>query len=145
MLSVKVRMSSVIDASVDQVWATIQDFNDLPKWYSSVISSHIENGDTNTIGCIRQYERKDGLTIREQLLGLNDLEHTCSYSLLEPSEPMKDYVATMRLLPITDGDRTYIEWFADFTCLPEQGETLRSAIKQVFQVGFDGLRAILNP
>ncbi|MEH1868138.1 MAG: SRPBCC family protein [Nostoc sp.] len=142
---VNVTTSSVINASVEQVWAKIRDFNGLPDWYPSVIDSQIENGEpSNKIGCIRSFNREDGLNLREQLLGLDDQKYVCTYSLLEPNKPMEDYICTIRLLPITDGDRTYIEWFADFKCLPEEETELRQNLEQVFQVGFDALNKIFS-
>jgi len=145
MLSIKIRTSSTVSATVDSVWDAIRDFNDLPKWYPSVIKSYIEEGiSSDTVGCVRQYEREDGLTIRERLLGLNDCDRTVSYALLQPNEPMKNYIATMRLLPVTDGNLTYVEWFADFDCDPEQGSTLQHDIEQVFLLGFKGLKSIFD-
>ncbi len=142
---VNVKTSSVINASVKQVWGKVRDFNSLPDWYPSVINSHIENGEpSNKIGCIRSFNREDGLTIRERLLELDDVEYVCTYFLVEPDKPMKDYVCTMRLLPITDGDRTYIEWLADFQCLPEEEPELRQNLEKVFQVGFDALKEIFS-
>ncbi len=57
---------------------------------------------------------------------------------------MEDYVGTMWLLPITDGDRTYIQWQADFKCLPEEESELRQNIEKLFGVGFDALKEIFR-
>lgn len=142
---VNVKESSVIDAPIEQVWEKIRDFNSLPDWYPSVIDSHIENNDpSNKRGCIRSFNREDGLTIREQLQRIDDQEHICTYSLLEPNKPMEDYICTMRLLQITDGNRTYIEWLAGFKCLPEEELELRENLEKVFQVGFDALKKIFR-
>lgn len=140
MMLICVKTSSVINASVSQVWDKVRDFNGLPNWYPSVIDSYIEDGiSSDRVGCIRVFNREDGLYFREQLLALDEREHTYTYSLLESNTPMKDYFCTMRLSPITDGDRTYIEWLADFQCLPEEAEELRRSLEQVFQIGFDVL------
>jgi hypothetical protein len=142
---VNVKTSSIIDASVERVWAKVRDFNGLHDWYPSVIESQIEKGEpSDKIGCIRRFNREDGMTIRERLLGLDDRDRVCTYLLLEPDRPMKDYVCTMRLLPITDGDRTYIEWLADFQCLPQEEPELRQNLEKVFQVGFDALKEIFS-
>ena len=34
--------------------------------------------------------------------------------------PLTDYVATLRLTPVTDGDRTFVEWTAEFDCAPRR-------------------------
>jgi hypothetical protein len=50
-------------------------------------------------------------------------------------------VATLRLTPITDGDRTFVEWTAEFDCALEREAELVSNIGSgVFQGGFDALK-----
>ncbi|MDJ0678751.1 MAG: SRPBCC family protein [Xenococcaceae cyanobacterium MO_167.B52] len=145
MMLVNVKTSSVINASIAQVWTKVRDFNDLPDWYPSVIDSHIENGAlSNQIGCIRNFKRDDGLYFRERLLALDDREHLCTYSLLESNTPMKDYFCSIKLLPITDGDRTYIEWIAEFKCIPEKAQELQQSLETVFQIGFDALNSCFS-
>ena len=48
--------------------------------------------------------------------------------------------ASLRLTPVTDQDRTFIEWSADFDCAPELEAELVSGVGgNVFQTGFDAL------
>ena len=47
----------------------------------------------------------------------------------------------LRLTPITDGERTFAEWTAEFDCAPERETELVSSIGTgVFQGGFDALK-----
>ncbi len=142
----KIFVSSVINAPVDDVWAKIRDFNSLPDWHPAIADSHIENGEpSDKVGCIRNFNLKDGGNIREQLLTLSDVEHLCTYSILESPMPLENYVATVRLVPITDGNRTYAEWTAEFNCHPEEEEGLLDMISNdVFQGGFDALKSALE-
>ena len=111
---VKVFTSSIINAYIDKVWMKIRDFNALPNWHSAVANSSIENGEpSDKIGCIRNFNLKQGGNIRERLLALSDLDYFYSYLILESPMPLKNYVATLQLKPITDGDLTYAEWTAD--------------------------------
>jgi hypothetical protein len=65
----------------------------------------------------------------------------CTYAILESPMPLTDYVATIRLTPVTDGDRTFAEWTAEFECATEVAEDLVRGIGQnVFQAGFDALK-----
>ena len=41
---------------------------------------------------------------------------------------VENYVATLSLTPITDGDRTYAEWSAEFDCAPEREAELTQQI-----------------
>ena len=138
---VQIKTSSVIDAPIDKVWTKIRDFNGLPDWHPYVVDSQIENGDSSaTIGCIRCFHRENGSAFREKLRGLDDQDYCCTYALLEPAQPLVNYIAKLQLFPITDGDRTYITWQAQFECLPEEEEELRQVIEDVFGAGFDALK-----
>ena len=54
---------------------------------------------------------------------------------------VENYVATMRLTPITDGDRTFVEWTAEFDCpLEREAELVSNIGSGVFQGGFDALK-----
>ena len=135
--------SSVIDAPIDDVWAKIRDFNALPAWHPGIADSRIEDGEpSDKVGCIRNFNLKDGGNIREQLLTLSDIDYQCTYSILISPMPLENYTATLRLVPITDGNRTYAEWTAQFNCQPEDEETLVNDIgNNVFQGGFDALKS----
>ena len=146
MAKAKAIASSVINAPIEKVWATIRDFNALPAWHPAIADSQIENGEpSDKVGCIRNFNLKDGGNIREQLLTLSDIDHTCTYSILESPMPVENYVATLRLGKITDGNRTYIEWSAEFTTPPEaEEETVAFVGGGVFQGGFDALKGLLE-
>ena len=134
--------SSVIPAAADQAWERIRDFNGLPRWHPAIRESRIENAEpADKIGCIRDFRLQNGDRIREQLLGLSDFDYFCTYSILESPMPLTDYVATLRLTPITDGNRAFAEWSAEFECAANDAEDLVSNIGQnVFQAGFDALK-----
>jgi Polyketide cyclase / dehydrase and lipid transport len=140
---IKVYTSSVIDASADAVWAHIRDFNGLPKWHPEIIESRIEgNWPSDRVGCIRNFQLRDGGTIREQLLSLSDYDYQCTYSILESPMDVDNYIATLKLTPVTDGNRTFGEWSAEFDTPPGQERRLADSIGHgVFQVGFDSLKS----
>ncbi|MEZ5669111.1 MAG: SRPBCC family protein [Alphaproteobacteria bacterium] len=139
---VSVFTSSVLNAPPEDVWALVRDFNALPKWHPAIARSRIEDGKaSDQVGCVRNFTLKDGGVIREQLLTLSDAEFTCTYAILESPMGVENYVATLRLVPITDGDRSYVEWTAEFDAPPGQDEALEELIGDgVFQGGFDALK-----
>jgi hypothetical protein len=138
----RVYVSSVIDAPAHKVWERIRDFNGLPRWVPAVRDSRIENGEpADRVGCVRDFHLQNGDHLREKLLGLSDYDYFCTYSILESPMPLTDYVATVRLTPVTDGDRTFAEWTAEFDCAPEVAEDLVTGIGQnVFLAGFNALK-----
>ena len=139
---VKVYRSSVLDAPAERVWREIRDFNGLPNWHPLIASSRIEKGHpADKIGCVRNFQLQDGASIREKLLALSDYDYTCVYSILESPMDLSDYVATLRLLPVTEGNRCFIEWSAEFECAPDKASELTETVGQgVFQSGFDALK-----
>ena len=84
---------------------------------------------------------QNGDRIREKLLGLSDHDYFCTYAILESPMPIENYVATLRLTPVTDGERTFVEWSADFDCAADMESDLVAGIGgNVFQGGFDALK-----
>jgi polyketide cyclase/dehydrase/lipid transport protein len=140
---VKVYTSSVIEAPADRVWAVVRDFNGLPNWMPLIADSRIEDGlAADRVGCIRSFNLKAGGTIREQLLSLSDYDYSCSYAILSSPMGVENYMATLKLSPITDGGRTFAEWSAEFECPPEREKELAELVGQgVFQGAFDALKA----
>src|SRR6185295_3008826 len=138
----RVYVSTVVNARNDRVWARVRDFNGLPNWHPAIAESRIEGGEpADKIGCVRDFRLRNGDRIREKLLGLSDYEMFCTYSILESPMGVENYVATLRLTPVTDGDQTFLEWTAEFDCAPERENELVGNIGTgVFQGGFDALK-----
>jgi hypothetical protein len=143
---VKVYTSSVLDAQADKVWWEIRDFNGLPRWHPAIKDSYIEHRlPSDKVGCIRNFTLKAGGRIRERLLALSDFDYSVTYAILESPMGVANYVATLKLTPITDGNRTFAEWTAEFDCAPERAKELAQSIGQgVFQGGFEALKARLG-
>lgn len=139
---VKIFVSSVIDAPAEKVWNIVRDFNDMPNWHPAIARSMIEGGrPSDAIGCIRSFYLQDGTHIREQLLMLSDFDFHFSYAILEAGLDLKNYVAEMKLTPVTDGNQTFAEWKAEFDTTPGNETEMAGTVSQnVFQAGFDALK-----
>jgi hypothetical protein len=138
----RVFASSVIDAPAARVWERVRDFNGLPRWHPRIRESRIENGEPpDKVGCVRDFNLQNGDRIRERLLGLSDYDMFCTYTILESPMPLTGYIATLRLTPVSDGNRTFIEWTAEFECEDGVADELATGIgTNVFQAGFDALK-----
>jgi Polyketide cyclase / dehydrase and lipid transport len=143
---IRVYTSSVIDTSADAVWAIVRDFNGLPRWTPFVAESRIEGGvPADKVGCVRNFRLKDGGVIREQLLTLSDYDYQCTYSILESPLGVENYVATLKLTPVTDGNRTFAEWSAEFDCPLDREKALAEQIGQgVFQTALSHLKTLVR-
>ena len=78
---------------------------------------------------------------REQLLSLSDFEYSFSYAIVESGLNVTNYVAGLKLTPVTDGNQTFAEWTAEFETPPgSEQETAAMIGRDVFQAGFDALK-----
>ena len=138
----KVYISTVIDAPASAVWQVVRNFNGLPEWTPFVAESRIEqNMAADQVGCIRNFRLKDGGRFRERLLALSDYEMSCCYSILESPMDVENYIATLSLTPITDGNATFAEWTAEFDApLEREDKLVRSVGQNFFQAAFASLK-----
>ena len=142
----RVKKSIVLDAPTEDVWAVIRDFNGHDSWHPAVAESHIERGHaSDRVGCIRNFRLQDGANLREQLLSLSDLEQTFTYCLLDTPVPLFNYVAHVRLFPVTDGDRTFWEWESRFDTPAGRGAELSELVGDgIYTTGFEAIRTHLG-
>ncbi|GAN76802.1 SRPBCC family protein [Acidisphaera rubrifaciens] len=138
----EVYVSAVIDAPAGAVWGVIRDFNALPAWTPFVVESRIErNQPAAQVGCVRVFRLRDGGMIRERLLALSDYEFSMTYSILESPMAVEGYVATLRLLPVTQGNKAFAEWSASFRCAEaREGELVDHIGRNVFLAGLVALQ-----
>ncbi len=143
---IRVTRSAVIDAPVARVWEVLRDFNSHWAWHPAVGESVIENGEApDQVGCVRNFYLKDGNHIREQLLGLSDEDYFSTYCILDATLPMQRYVATVKLKPVTDGERTFWHWQSTFDVPRGREQEFADLVgKGVYEGGFEGLRAYLR-
>ncbi len=137
----RIYVSAIMHAPITAIWKVLRDFNGLPVYNESLFStSHIENGlPSDQIGCVRNFRTKDGTgLIREKLLTLSDRDHVCCYCILEASLPVRNYVSEMRLLPITEGNMTFGEWWATFEVDAKDEAVVMQAVTDTFRFAFEG-------
>lgn len=139
---VKVSKSAILESPVESVWEVLRDFNGHESWHPAVADSHIERGQSSDkVGCIRRFHLADGSELREQLLTLSDLDMAFSYCLLDTPVPLLNYVSHVRLLPVTDGDRTFWQWESQFdTPDGQQAELAKMVGEQIYEAGFAAVR-----
>ncbi|MFQ5995820.1 MAG: SRPBCC family protein [Acidiferrobacterales bacterium] len=137
----KVFVSSVLNAPVNEVWKVIGEFDAVPEWHPDIKECNIENFmSCDTVGCMRDLTMPDGAKIREKLVTLSYDDHMYKYTIVEGQLPVKNYNGTLRLRPITDGNRTYIEWSSEFDVALEQEAEMVGTISGVFISGLDSLK-----
>ncbi|MEM8686166.1 MAG: SRPBCC family protein [Pseudomonadota bacterium] len=143
----RVKRSTIIDAPIEAVWDMIRDFNGHDSWHPAVATSQVERGrPSDVVGCVRSFRLEDGSALREQLLSLSDLEQTFTYCLLDTPVPLFNYVAHVRLFPVTDGDQTYWEWESRFDTPAGRSDELAELVGEgIYVAGFEAIRSHLEP
>lgn len=143
---VKVVKSTVLKAPVEAVWDVLRDFNGHDRWHPIVADSVVEKGWTSDrVGCVRRFHLQDGSELRELLLTLSDADMAFSYCLLETPVPLLNYVAHVRLSPVTDGDMTFWHWESRFDTPPGREKELQAMVAEnVYQGGMDAVRAYMG-
>ena len=136
----RVFVSSVVDAPAEQVWATIRGFDAVADWLPFVKSSPIEDGgDPTRVECVRVLTQTDGEVFREVLVALSDAERFYSYTFVSSPVPVRNHRTTLRVLPITDGNRSYVEWSSTFEIDPQHEAQLVDLMSRNFLAGLRAL------
>jgi hypothetical protein len=135
--------STVFEQSADRVWSAIRDFGNYG-WAGVVSETHIEDGKSgDSVGCIRNV-RTNGNTLRQQLLAHSDRDRCYTYAFCgQPPFPLRNYVATLRITPIIDGDRSFVEWSAAFDCTDNEHDHWTAHFTTSFRKWLEALRCHL--
>jgi hypothetical protein len=139
-----VYISHVIDAPIEKVWEVMRDFNAMPTYHPAIKESVIE-GDypSDRVGCVRRLTLGAGF-VRERLLCLDDRNHVFVYEIIEGTLPVRGYVAGVRLHRVTDRNRTFGEWWADFEVEGADRDAMIAQVgNNVFAAGFTAVAAKL--
>jgi hypothetical protein len=137
--------SAVIDGPVGAVWQTIRAFDALPAWHPLCPKTRIEGGESAAaVGSVRNIEQTDGGRFRERLLALSDREYSQTYTLLDPPLSVTSMVTTLRLYPITDGDRTYLSWSSEVEVGQDDEASFIKLLHDSFMIGIDHLKGMFS-
>ena len=140
-----VYISDVIDAPIEKVWGIMRDFNDMPSYHPAIKKSIIEGeGPSDRVGCMRHLTLAEGF-VRERLLCMDDGNYAFTYEIIEGTLPVRGYVAGVRLHRVTEGNRTFAEWWADFEVVGADRDAMIAQIgNNVFAAAFRAVAAKLT-
>jgi len=112
----KTYQSIVLDVPIDQVWERVSDFHDIT-WAVTIVTSCESEGDQGTreVGAKRVING----VIKETLKTMDPDDHRLSYCIEDAPSPISkddvsNYLGTIRLLPVTIGNRTFVEWYSEW-------------------------------
>ena len=128
------RATGTISAPVDKVWAIVRDFGNLAWGGISVLTL-----EGSGVGAVRTFSAV-GVTIRERLETLDELGHSLSYSIVEPSSiPWTGHLARIALSPQLDGG-THVEWSGRFEPRGLSEEQVGAIVRGIFENGVRQLK-----
>ena len=112
--------SIVLDYPTEEVWAVIRPF-DHYAWAGVTGETIIEEGKAgDQVGAIRRVATANG-TIRQMLMAHSDTERSYTYAFSgQPPYPVHNYTATIRVTPIVETAKAFVEWWATFDCAIEE-------------------------
>ena len=138
--------STVLDEPAEEVWPAVRDFNGVATWFSSAVSaSEIEGGKTGeAVGDVRNFVFGD-TRIREHLVAMSDVERSYTYEFCDPAPfPVLNYLSTLRVTPVTDGNKALVEWWTTFDCDTSEIDHWSGFFAgEVFKPALEGLRQYL--
>jgi hypothetical protein len=107
--------STIFERPADDVWHAIRNFNNYPLWVDGAGESEIEAGKSgDSVGAVRNV-LYNGVRRRQKLLALSDIDRTQTYNFAsELPIHTQNFMATLRVTPVIDGDRAFVEWWATF-------------------------------
>jgi hypothetical protein len=137
----KVHVSRVIDFPVEKVWEYTKSFDAMKKWNSEIAELHIEGGKhANQIGCIRNFTLRNGANVRETLLAFDEIGRSLTYDIIISPMPIQNYVAIFTCRPITEGNKTLVEWSATFDVAKDKEQEITHHVgRNVFAGGIGAI------
>lgn len=141
----KTYYSTVFDQTAPDVWKIVRDFNNYPVWVGGAGESRIEDGKSgDSIGAVRNVLYR-GKRVRQRLLAQSDVERSQTYEFCGPASlPVTDFQATLRVTPVVDGDRAFVEWWATFDCDAGRRDELARTLRGWFGKWLESLRGTLD-
>lgn len=135
--------SAVIPAPLAEVWPLVREFGGIHRWHPAIEHGELVRGCSDTeIGAQRRLTLGDGGVVVEDLLALDDRNHSLTYEIVESPFPVRRYVSTVRLAPVTAVGHTFGEWWVDFDAdAADEGNLVDLFANGVFAGGLEALRA----
>ena len=122
----------------EQVWRLIGGFDALPDWLPFIPQSVLSEG-----GRVRTLQSVEGGTIVERLLAFSEAGRSYTYTIIQGPAPVRDYQATLRVLPLSDGQGSRVEWFGSFVPVGISDEEASTLFRTIYEDGLAALKQSL--
>lgn len=130
----KVHETVSLRGSVDEVWAAIGGFNDLPQWHPAVSSSTLEEG-----GRVRRLQLANGASLLERLHSFSERERSYSYSIEQGPLPVSRYRSLLHVREPAGGGGCRVEWSGEFAADGVPETEAIGLVTGIYRAGLDQL------
>jgi hypothetical protein len=127
------RVAVLVDLPPEPLWDLLSDFRGWNKWHRRVAVSRMEDGISEGLaapGVIRSVGELDDLLVRIKWLACDEERLEIAFTSLPPASKghlpfaARNFVVRVKLIPLTDSERTVVEWTSQFGAeLAEEAET----------------------
>lgn len=108
-----VKVQKIVNAPIEEVWASWDDFGNIYKFNPSITASRLLSGDSTGIGARRECDLKDGKNwVREKIVDYVPLKRM-EINIYESSMPIKTMSAFITFRAITNA-KTEVAFAAEF-------------------------------
>lgn len=135
-----VRVTGRIAAPAAAVWAFAGDFDGLPRWIPGILESRKEG---EGIGQVRRLEikwRGPRWAIERQETR-DEAGFALSYSIVDSTLPIRNYLSRFRLVPSPDGRSCTLDWSAEFEAKDATDAEAEGFVKGAYGAGLTALQA----
>ncbi len=134
----KAYYSTVFEQRANDVWNMIRDFNSHSILVRDEGQNEIDDGKSG--GAVWRVHFRD-LCIRQRLVAQSDVERSQTYEFCgAPTLALTGYQSTIRVTPVMDGDRAFVEWSATFDCDAVRRDELTRTLAAWFEKWLESLR-----
>jgi hypothetical protein len=107
--------SGVIAADPDNVWQVARQFDGWSLWHPMIASSEMVGGaDPHAVGARRRQVLEGGHVVHARLVALDDDRRSITYEMLDGHFPVRAYVSTIRVIPVTATGESFVEWWGTY-------------------------------
>jgi hypothetical protein len=109
----------VVEHAPEPLWELLADFPGWSGWLERVRDSRMVPGPTHSPGAVRVVGPPENPRVHEVLLAIDARNYSLTYGVAaEPvwAVPARDYVATVRLVPLTERRATVVDWSSRYDC-----------------------------
>lgn len=135
-----VNLKTTVNASAEELWRVVGDFNGLPKFVAAATTSRVEG---EGVGAVRTLILPDGATILERLEELDESGKKLVYSIVEGPLPVENYLSTMKVTDL-GGGKSELSWSSKFNPSGASDDEAVAAIEGIYRMGFEGLAKLFG-